>query len=476
MPRVHGRRVLLGVVVGVIVLAASACSSGGHQERSLGGATTTTAPAHVRRTFVIPSSVPHTSLANCEAPSDATRAFNNWLFGSNGPIAQIKAQNPPVTGNVIKLGFQQCYEVEGTISISSIYGTTFDGNGSTIRTLHDASGPDSPHILLQGDARVTVQGLSIWGSGGSYDPKLSFQAAFKIYGGNHITIQNDSADYVNGDYVWIQANHDNVPGTITIKNNNFGRKGVGTFGAGRQEIAIDDVNNLVVTGNYFGHGSRSAIDIEPPGVTNVNYTHYVDTVTITNNQFGPVHNFWLANKGANAPVNNITIADNTTTEGQSLNVDSENPGPDANRGNYDIERNSTGGPVNQDRCAGADLTTAQPPPPPAMMLFAGVRTLRNPDRTTTKLVKGPGVNGLKIWNNAQDMGGTFHCREFVYTHGSSNVSIANNYLPNGTTVGVFDVQSPRVCEGGNHYVVTNPPQYAPDEPNPNAVLCPTFAR
>jgi hypothetical protein len=424
-------------------------------------------------TFVIPSSVPHTSLATCAAAPDATTAFNNWLFGSNGPIAQIRAENPPVTGNVIKLGLQQCYEVEGTISISGIYGTTFYGNGSTIRTLHDASGPNSPHILLQGDARVTVQGLRIWGSGGSYNPNLSFQAAFKIYGGNHVTIQKNSADDVNGDYVWIQANRDNVPGTITIQNNNFGLMGVGTFGAGRQELAIDDVNNVTVTGNYFGHGSRSAIDIEPPGVTNVNYTHYVDTVTITNNQFGPVHNFWFANKGANAPVNNVTITDNTTAEGQPLNVWSENPGPNANRGNYDIERNSTGGQSSV--CAGVGLTAAQPPPPSATMLFAGARSQLNPDGTTTKLLKGPGVTGLKIWNNAQDMGGNSSCAEFVYTHGSSNVSIGNNYLPNGRRVGVFDAQSPPVCEGGDYYVVANPPLYAPDEPNLNATLCPSFS-
>ena len=425
-------------------------------------------------TFVIPSSVPHTSLANCGAAPDATAAFNNWLSGSNGPIAQIRAENPPVTGNVIKLGFQQCYAVEGTISISGIYGTTFYGNGSTIRTFHDATRSNSPHILLQGDARVTVQGLSIWGSGGSYDPNLSFQAAFKVYGGNHVTIQKNSADFVNGDYVWVQANRDNVPGTITIANNNFGLKGVGTFGAGRQEIAIDDVNNLTVTGNYFGHGSRSAIDIEPPGVTNVNYTHYVDTVTITDNQFGPVHNFWFANKGANAPINNVTITDNTTSEGQPLNVWSENPGPNANRSNYDIERNATGGQSSV--CAGPGLTATQPPTPPStMMLFAGVRAQLNSDGTTTKLLKGPGVNGLKVWNNVQDMGGILRCQEFVYTHGSSNVSIPNNYLPNGTRVGVFDLQSPRVCEGGNSYVVTSPPQYAPDEPNPNAILCPTFS-
>jgi hypothetical protein len=207
----------------------------------------------------------------------------------------------------------------------------------------------------------------------------------------------------------------------------------------------------------------------------VNYTHYVDGVTITNNVFGPVHNFWFANKGANAPINDITISDNTTAEGQSLNVWVENLGPDANRSNYDIERNATGGPVNEDRCAGDGLTASQPPPPSAVMLFAGSRIQRNPDGTKTKVLKGAGVNGLKVWNNTQDMGGNFRCQEFVYTHGSSNVSIENNYLPNGTRVGVFDLRSPRVCEGGNHYVVANPPQYAPDEPNPNAILCPGFS-
>ena len=109
------------------------------------------------------------------------------------------------------------------------------------------------------------------------------------------------------------------------------------------------------------------------------------------------------------------------------------------------------------------------------MLFAGTQIQSNPDGTKTKLLKGPGVNGLKIWNNAQDMGGNSRCAEFVYTHGSSNVSIVNNYLPNGTRVGVFDVQSPRVCESGNYYVVTTPLSYAPDEPNPNAILCLTFS-
>ena len=424
-------------------------------------------------TFVIPSSVPHTSLANCGAAPDATTAFNNWLLGSNGPIAQIQAENPPVAGNAIKLGFQQCYRVEGTITIRGLYNTTIYGNQSTIRSLHDASPPNSPHVLLQGDARLTVQGLTIWGSGGSYDPDLSFQAAFRVYGGNHVTIQNNSADYVNGDYVWIQSNHNVVPDTITIKNNNFGSRGVANFGAGRQELAIDDGTNVTVTGNYFGHGSRSAIDIEPPGGTTATFTNYTDTVTITNNQFGPVHNFWFANKGANAPVNNITITDNTTTEGQPLNVWSENPGPNANRGNYDIERNSTGGQSSM--CAGVGLTAVQPPVPPfATMMFVGVRAQINPDGTTTKLLKGPGVNGLKIWNNTQDMGGSSHCAQFVYTHGSTNVSIENNYLPNGTRVGVFDLQSPRVCEGGNYYVAANPLVYAPDEPNPNAILCAKF--
>jgi len=394
-------------------------------------------PAFAQTVFTPPSNITHNTSCLDSNVQESTALFNTWLQKTVLPAAK--------PGDIIRLASKQCYWVDGELQFSGFRyansgpGLTFEGNGSTFQSFDDVFETNLPHFMIQGDQNVTVQGLNIVGNGGTYNASYAFQAGFKIYGGNNVTLNNDTVNTVYGDYVWLQTDSGTVPTNVTIENGTYGGNGSGITGAGRQLLTIDDGANVTVSGNYFGHGNRSGIDIEPNGSSDT-----VSNVIIESNTFGPVKSYWFANKGADGKITSLTFAFNTLT-GQSMNVESYNPTPtDGFRSQYQFIDN-----ISNTGSSGCSAQGGQ-------MGFTG-------------------VTGLEITGNTQPIGACGYLVSATdvtnYSDGSQS-NVTSNTLNGATHTGTFN-SSDQVCEGGNTIPPLNPPTYLASI-DPFASLCPGF--
>ena len=248
--------------------------------------------------------------ASAATAPDATTNMNAWLA------------NTVTNNSIAKLVANRCYRTEGTVVFGAKTNVTFDGNGSTIRMYAD-SNPNSSrtlaHLTGRGNLNVIVQNLRIIGSAtGGYDPDREAQHGIYILGNNGVTIDNETVDHVWGDFVALQKVNTSTPTHITVQNSNFGAASTGTNGAGRQEFTIDDGSDVFVTGNYFGHGSRSAVDIEPTSTGAI-----LNQIQFSFNTFGPNQLSWFANHGANATITGVWFIANNLQ--RSMGVDSVIP-------------------------------------------------------------------------------------------------------------------------------------------------------
>jgi hypothetical protein len=209
-----------------------------------------------------------------------------------------------------------------------------------------------------------------------------------------------------------------TPTGITIKNSQFGATSAAKAGAGRQELTIDDGINVLVTNNYFGHGSRSAVDIEPTSIH-----AKIRNITIEFNTFGPNPNYWFANHGMGAPISSIYFLGNTLVN-RPMRVTSVDPVGGVNRTDY--------------RFIGNVSRTTQTP--------------RNCQHGRGEIMRFVGVSSLVITSNVQRIEtDTNHtCRYFVHGNNINGATIASNHLQNVREVGTFDSNSQQVCEGTNY--------------------------
>ena len=193
--------------------------------------------------------------------------------------------------------------------------------------------------------------------------------------------------------------------------------------------------------NYFGHGSRSAIDIEP---TSTSAT--IHNITIENNTFGPNPNYLFANLGLGATIKSVYFLDNTMVS-RTIDVDSVDPNATINR--------------TDSKFIGNVSTTKQ-----------AMGNCQNGGGETMRFV---GVSGLIVNGNTQRMETPTNntCQYLVDGKDIIGATITSNSLLNAWKVGAYDTTS-QVCEGGNYIGTTNPPnQLAPIDPP--ATLCPGYS-
>ena len=367
-------------------------------------------PVGAATVFRPPASIDHA--ANCSSPTlkDEGDAINTWLAG---------LRTHP--GDVVRFAPNQCYRTDETVRLAGKHDLTLDGNGATFASFHDARrGRTNAHLSVQSDTNVTVEHLNIVGSDpGGYVPNLEAQHGFYILGGAGVTLDHVAVNGVYGDFVALQRDSQRVtPTGITIKNSRFGASSTSKAGAGRQELTIDDGINVLVINNYFGHGSRSAVDIEPTSVH-----AKIHKITIAFNTFGPNPNYWFANHGVHAPISSIYFLRNTLVD-RPMRVTSVDPVGAVNRTDY--------------RFIGNVSSTTQTP--------------RNCQHGRGEIMRFVRVSSLVITSNVQRMQpGTNHtCRSFVHGSHIKGATVASNHLQNVRVVGAFDPTSRRVCEGSNY--------------------------
>jgi hypothetical protein len=358
------------------------------------------APAGAVPIFSAPDTIPSCSTS---ATSDATDELNDWLANTvtNNSIAQLDAN--------------KCYRTDGIVQLAAKTNVTLAGNNATLKSYNDVNmGRDNDHLRIRGNLNVIVKNLHIVGTHNTdgYDPTLEAQHAFYLLGNNGVLIDNVTADHVWGDYVALQEVNDHTPTSITVQNSDFGLASTGETGAGRQEFSISDGDGVTVTNNYFGHGSRGAVDIEPTSSGAL-----IRNVTFNSNTFGPNHLMWFANHGANATMTDIEFSDNTLH--RTMGIDSVVP---------DIST--------------VNITN------PASFKRSDYRFLRNtsdvtastgncPDTThSDRTMRFWGVKDVVIDWNTQHFAAS-NCQYLVRAHVVLNGKVTNNRLKNAAYVGWY---------------------------------------
>lgn len=205
-----------------------------------------------------------------------------------------------------------CYGLDESIFIDDRHGITIDGNGSTFKTLTRGQ-VTRANWRIRGGADITIHSAIIRGAGtavprGQPGNGQEVQHGVSFDGTRRGTLRDSQIYDIRGDFVEAQpdirlgTDYSKLPPAhdITIRSVQMER-------ADRQGIGFSNVDGAVVTANYIGDVSQTAIDIEIDA-----YGERSRNIEITNNRFGPVAFSVLANLPGRTPDNdNITFRDNT---------------------------------------------------------------------------------------------------------------------------------------------------------------------
>ncbi len=233
--------------------------------------------------------------AHCGA--DVTSALQAWFDGT-----------PDDT--IMSFPSRACYRIEGTLHLDHRRKVNIEGHGSTLEATTVGVGGrlavrGRSQLAIGSSQDVVVRDLIVRGanpkagtSDAAYQPRFEAQHGFSLSGDDGVTLDHVEAYDVYGDFVYI-GGANGVPSThVVVRNSHFERNG-------RQGISVTDGADIDIVGNTIGEVSRSCIDLEP----NLR-SQEVRRVRIEHNVTGPVHNFWLADKGSGSDIGDITVSDN----------------------------------------------------------------------------------------------------------------------------------------------------------------------
>lgn len=220
------------------------------------------------------------------------------------------------------------YRIERTLKIVDRRSLVFEGNGArffaTIQAPHDSWGPDRTRSQwkIERGSDLTFRNLVVRGAhpdGGTGEPAyvadLEAQHGFDIWGVDGLELDRVTITDVYGDFVYVSLTRDKSiwSRNVWIHDSHFERNG-------RQGIAIDGSDGVLVERNYIGQTRRASVDLEPfhehSGMRNI---------VIRNNTFGPGRLLWVA-AGSSSParIENV-LFENNTLQGKTMNVSIASP-------------------------------------------------------------------------------------------------------------------------------------------------------
>lgn len=349
------------------------------------------------------ATAPATIPADCSR--DVTAALNAW-------IATVP------DGSTLRFAPNGCYRVDGTLTIRYRNRLTFDGNNATFRAF------TSGRELAPRDARtrsmfnfwrgsyITVQNTIVRGANPNagigdfaYVPALEAQTAYVVGGVQHMVLDHVQAYDVYGDFVFVG------PATkgLLVQSSTFARNG-------RQGWTING-EDIVFRNNSIRETRRATIDLEPSTVTSA-----ARRVTIRNNTVGVGRLYFLANEGRAAPIEDISILDNSfVNKAMTIKV---NP-PTGTRSRFRVIGNTSDTPVGYN--GGGALAFSD---------VTGVEVRNN----VQPMQRNRGISGVSVKR----------CRDVVVT---------GNRFPYGKAPVLSNGTSYNVSQSGN--LVGNPLHTAP---------------
>ena len=273
--------------------------------------TTTTQPSNV---YPVPPSI----VSDCSA--DIGNALNEWLsIVPNGATAQLAVNG--------------CYLSEQSLLLNDRVDFTFDGRGSTLRSVTTGENavppPEHPlvwnvtflwprlraHVWLRGGENITVRNVHVDGPNEGpnsegyfcayHGQKWEEQNGFSVYASHHVLIEDVTVKEVHGDAVSINSDASHV----TVQDS------AGDC-IGRQGMSVTFATDILLQRNTLDRVGRSVFDLESAVAF-----WPIRRVTIRNNTVGLYggsegDGVFFANRGdGNAPHSDIIVTDNVSTWG-----------------------------------------------------------------------------------------------------------------------------------------------------------------
>ncbi len=313
-------------------------------------------------------------------------------------------------GTTVALRPNGCYRAESAIQINDKQYFAINGNGATLKRTtyngNNAPNGDYRHIHIAGGFIITIRDLNILGQknpAGGYVVAVEDQMGIGIYGSLIVNIDNVNIQHVHGDFVYITYRGPKVTAkNITIQNSTF-------KDAGRQGIAIIDVDGAMIKNNSISGTGRSSIDLEPGGAEKSD----IDNVTIDGNTVADGQSNFISNEGGGGGLANLVVSNNTLIRPMTIVID---PPKAFRRGPVTIINNKG----------------------------------TNPGKTPFEI---HGVDGLFIRGNRLAVGlndNGLKSRSLVNIYGSTNVQVTDNITTNAlVTLSALGQVSSGFCEKNN---------------------------
>jgi hypothetical protein len=345
-------------------------------------ATATVVPTVTATTVVSSNTVPVPVAISSDCAIDVTSSILSW-------VASVP------DGSTLSFGLGRCYRIEGVLEFRNRRGLTFEGNGSTFRSLNPPHDQRAIWRVIDSDA-MTFRNMTIdgsYGSGGTFNAALQHAHAIDLRG-TGAEVANVVMTDVAGDCVYFGLGYSSAlrrsSGTVHDSScSRIGRNGVAV-------TAGDDIRVERVTTNAIGY---ITFDVEP----NVGVGWGSQRVSFTNNTIGS-YRYDAYAIIENAPITDQVFSNNRIVADKGLRIGVVARGRDVRARNVTISGNSS---VNATWPAAMNLQD---------------------------------VDGLTVTGNTVPLSaGTFAAVE-----NSCNVNVSGNNYPGGTSE-VAIINTPSSC-------------------------------
>jgi hypothetical protein len=260
--------------------------------------TTTVVPTVTATTVASSNTVPVPAAISSDCAIDATSSILSW-------VASVP------DGATLSFGSGRCYRIEGVLELRNRRGLTFEGNGSTFRSLNPPQDQRAIWRVIDSDAmtfrNMTVDGS--YGSGGTFN--ATFQHAHAIdLRGTRAEVANVVMTDVAGDCVYFGLGYSSAlrRSSGTVHDSSCSR-------TGRHGVAVtagNDIRVERVTTNAIGY---ITFDVEP----NVGAGFGSQRVSFTNNTIGS-YRYDAYAIIENAPITDQVFSNNRIVADKGLRI------------------------------------------------------------------------------------------------------------------------------------------------------------
>jgi hypothetical protein len=227
--------------------------------------TATVVPTATATTAVSSNTVPVPVAISSDCAIDVTSSIRSW-------VASVP------DGSTLSFGPGRCYRIEGVLEFRNRKGLTFEGNGSTFRSLNPPQDQRAIWRVIDSDA-MTFRNMTIdgsYGSGGTFNAALQHAHAIDLRG-TGAEVANVVMTDVAGDCVYFGLGYSSAlrRSSGTVHDSSCSR-------TGRHGVAVtagNDIRVERVTTNAIGY---ITFDVEP----NVGVGFGSQRVSFINNTIG----------------------------------------------------------------------------------------------------------------------------------------------------------------------------------------------